>query len=225
MARGRFVSKSISVSKKFNDIPGKSGKLRRFPQLLYLMILPHADDYGRLQADPQTIKALCCPLFSETIVQIETSLRILHDVGLVQWYEVDGNKFLQINNFDEHQVGLHKRTSPKIPGPSGKFPEIPSEVNRSEVNNAVPGKPGNAKTDKKLHLDYVLLTEEQHEALGKAMGALAEEYIARLNDYVGSKGVKYNSHYHTILNWWRKDGKPGPQARKAYDPLRDSPRN
>ena len=29
------------------------------------------------------------------------------------------------------------------------------------------------------------------------------ELIERLNDGIGSKGYKYNSHYYTILNWDR----------------------
>lgn len=30
--------------------------------------------------------------------------------------------------------------------------------------------------------------------------------IERLNNYIGSTGKKYRSHYHTILNWFTKDG-------------------
>jgi len=26
-----------------------------------------------------------------------------------------------------------------------------------------------------------------------------------LDNYIGSKGKKYKSHYHTILNWYRRD--------------------
>jgi len=29
--------------------------------------------------------------------------------------------------------------------------------------------------------------------------------ITKLNNYIGSKGKKYKSHYHTILNWSRRD--------------------
>jgi hypothetical protein len=55
-------------------------------------------------------------------------------------------------------------------------------------------------------LEFVLLTEKEHLALIDIFGEITtNEYIQRLNDYIGSKGVKYKSHYHTILNWARKD--------------------
>jgi len=63
---------------------------------------------------------------------------------------------------------------------------------------------------KQQYLDFVLLTQEEHHKLVMQFGNLeTNERIARLNDYIGSKGVKYKSHYHTILSWARKDnGKP-----------------
>ena len=33
-----------------------------------------------------------------------------------------------------------------------------------------------------------------------------KDFIERLNNYIGSTGKRYKSHYHTILNWYRKDG-------------------
>ena len=35
--------------------------------------------------------------------------------------------------------------------------------------------------------------------------AQRKEYIDRVDNYVGSTGKKYKSHYHTILSWHRKD--------------------
>jgi len=58
---------------------------------------------------------------------------------------------------------------------------------------------------KARHLDFVFLTPDEYSKLKADLNGKAEEMIARLNDYIGSKGVKYKSHYHTILNWWRKD--------------------
>jgi len=61
-------------------------------------------------------------------------------------------------------------------------------------------------TPKTKYLDFVLLTQEEYDKLVAEFGVeSAQERIARLNDYIGSKGVKYKSHYHTILTWARKD--------------------
>jgi len=62
------------------------------------------------------------------------------------------------------------------------------------------------KKDK--YLDFVMLTKEQYNSLIEKFGqGKAVDYMERLNNYIGSKGNKYKSHYHTILNWERRDGK------------------
>lgn len=63
------------------------------------------------------------------------------------------------------------------------------------------------KEEKKIYLDFVYLTDEEYKNLLNRFGSEAEvaERIERLNNYIGSKGVKYASHYHTILSWSKKD--------------------
>ena len=55
----------------------------------------------------------------------------------------------------------------------------------------------------------VLLSQEERQKLQEKMGAKkTQEYIQKLECYLGSKGRKYKSHYFTILSWWHKDGSP-----------------
>ncbi|HDZ76661.1 MAG TPA: hypothetical protein ENH41_01085 [Candidatus Omnitrophica bacterium] len=72
--------------------------------------------------------------------------------------------------------------------------------------------------EKKEHfLDYVLLTSTEHQKLIKRFGkSYTEDYIERLNNYIGRIGVKTadkknKSHYHTILSWLRKDNITRPK--------------
>ena len=61
--------------------------------------------------------------------------------------------------------------------------------------------------DKDKYLDFVLLTKEEYEKLVDKFGkTIAESFIDKLNNGIGSKGYKYQSHYHTILNWVKRDG-------------------
>ena len=54
--------------------------------------------------------------------------------------------------------------------------------------------------------DFVLLTQDQYQKLcADFTQPGADDKIKNLNLYIGSKGDKYKSHYHTILNWARKD--------------------
>jgi predicted phage replisome organizer len=62
------------------------------------------------------------------------------------------------------------------------------------------------KPPKIKHLDFVLLTTAQYDSLIKRYGnSTTKDYIERVNNYVGSKGEKYVSHYHAILTWIKKD--------------------
>lgn len=59
-------------------------------------------------------------------------------------------------------------------------------------------------TEKKPFGDdgLVLLTPEEHAKLLVKLGERqTADFISRLENYLGSKGKKYKSHYHTILSW------------------------
>ena len=61
---------------------------------------------------------------------------------------------------------------------------------------------------KKRYLDYVLLKDEEYKKLIDLMGEpKLNNMIENLNNYLGSKGKKYKSHYHTIRNWYNRDKK------------------
>lgn len=65
--------------------------------------------------------------------------------------------------------------------------------------------------------EFVYLLPEEYEKLRTLMGNLTQEFIMRLDGYIGQIGPpkaakKYVSHYHTILNWYRKDKAEGKYA-------------
>lgn len=58
--------------------------------------------------------------------------------------------------------------------------------------------------------DNVKLSDgEQQKLIGKFGDAGALQRIENLSEYLASKGVKYSSHYATILSWDRKNGAEG----------------
>ena len=62
------------------------------------------------------------------------------------------------------------------------------------------------KEDKVRHLSFVFLLKEEYEKLIIRFGEEGtSERIYKLNNYIGSKGKKYKSHYHTILSWESKN--------------------
>ena len=135
MARARLISRSLSTSQRFAALHDEIPKLAEFAQVLYMLLITHSDDHGREAGDPFTVKHAVMPTSPRRISAIETALAAMHNVGLVVWYEVDGRKWLQIQDFDEHQSGLHKRTGshlPEPPGNSGMFPLKRTEQKRTE---------------------------------------------------------------------------------------------
>ncbi|UNL94038.1 hypothetical protein CPY53_11005 [Paenibacillus polymyxa] len=133
MAEKRMISKVISISEKVNELPDI------FDMLLFTWMIPHTDDFGRLAGSPAKVKALVVPMLDKLVSDVKESLHRLQSAGLIEWYEADGQKVVQVVNFEAHQQGLHKRTRSKFPDPpldfpgsSGNFPNIPLEENRRE---------------------------------------------------------------------------------------------
>lgn len=132
-----MISKSLSSSQRFAALYKRAGRLAEFCQTLYPLLIAHSDDFGRLQGDPFTVKLQCLPINRRPLADFQAALEAMHDVDLIQWYEAGGNIYVQVNKFDEHQSGLHKRTKSKFPEPprvSRKFREFPDQENGRERN-------------------------------------------------------------------------------------------
>jgi len=145
-----MVAKSLSTSQRYGQLHAIAGPLAEFCQALFPLLVAHSDDFGRLPGDVYTVKHLVMPATPRPDADVGLALQRLHEVQLIQWYQVNGRKYIQIEQFDVHQPGLHKRTASAIPEPlqssspgnSGKFPEIPgnsrsrarAELKRTEEN-------------------------------------------------------------------------------------------
>lgn len=103
-----MISRKIVGSVKWND-----PRLTDFDRLLWVLLTISADDFGRLEGEPVSIKLNCLPGLDHSVGDITDSLTRLHTVGLVINYEVDGNIFIQIEKWDCHQRfhGINKHPS------------------------------------------------------------------------------------------------------------------
>src|SRR5262245_40054888 len=148
MARGRMISKSLSTSEKFAALVDRAGPLAEFCQTLYTLLVPHTDDFGRLQGDAFTVKHVVHPSSSRTLQEFHAALQLLDDVELIQRYAVKKKLYVQVEHFDDHQQGLHKRTRSQFPAPprgngSGTLPDFPGnsglrEEKRREEKRSTP---------------------------------------------------------------------------------------
>jgi hypothetical protein len=58
---------------------------------------------------------------------------------------------------------------------------------------------------KNKYTEFVFLSDQEHQRLIERFGDKGtSQRIEQLNNYIGSKGRRYISHYHTILSWEHK---------------------
>ena len=124
MANRRMLSKSISTSKKVNsfllkEMESQGKEMQFLSLLLYSWLHPHADDFGRLDGDPYWIKLNILPGIADcgliTEKEITDCLIAMNKVNLIHYYSIEGKNYIQIIDFEKHQVGLGKRTESKFP--------------------------------------------------------------------------------------------------------------
>lgn len=139
MARGRMISKSWSTSRKRAALYREAGELAEFCLQLFPLIVTHSDDYGRFDGDAETVKLTCDPGSPRSFEEFEQGLIWFERVRLIQRFDADGKRWLQILKFDAHQPGLlSNRTKSKspIPPPLTEFPEnsVLTKPNLTEPN-------------------------------------------------------------------------------------------
>jgi len=108
MAKGRFVSKQITIDKKVNDLKDP------WSMLGFTWMIPHADCEGRLYGDPSVLKSIIFPRQNGNISveQVEKMACDWHNAGLIIYYEDDCDRYIQLLNFEKHQSGLRKDREP-----------------------------------------------------------------------------------------------------------------
>ena len=129
MARGRFISKTLGSSRKFEAL-GRVPKVGEFSQTLYVLLVANSDDFGRLPGDAFTAKFRIFPTSKRSTEDFDKAMNAMKQVGLIERYSVKGQEYAQVVYFEEHQVGLHKRTKsyfPEFPGISKQSQELPAQ--------------------------------------------------------------------------------------------------
>lgn len=135
MARGRMLLKTLSKGRRINGLVNT----HVMSYVLWSYMLPHLDDWGRMEADPYDIQSVCVPQVryfngKQGLQRIDECLRRIADANLILPYEVEGRRYLQWFDFEEQQEGLHRRTKPKIPEPPGNSGNARETAVNSSLN-------------------------------------------------------------------------------------------
>ena len=144
------------------------GELSPYTRLLFAGLWCMADREGRLEDRPKRIKVGALPYDD---VDIDALLQELHNTGMIQRYEVDGKRYIQITNFAKHQTPHAKESPSAIPAPTfpGKAREIPVQAREipgqaQEIPVQAQEIPGNAGEKIPLTLNPYTLTLNQEAA-------------------------------------------------------------
>lgn len=118
-----MISNSISTSSKIHQLYIACPKLAEFCRSLFVLLVTHADDWGRVPGDELTVKMKVDPITPRKLPDFVAALHLLHEVGLINWYQVDGRKVIEIIKFADHQ---DLKGHDKTPHRQSKLPACPS---------------------------------------------------------------------------------------------------
>lgn len=196
-----------------------------------------ADREGRLEDRPKRLKVEIFPYDDVDIEKSLKLLEKPKNSSLlsfIQRYDIEGQKYIQIINWHKHQKPHHTEADSKIPAFKNPPPIPPPyvlNINKqleymgpvheasAQLRNGelTVKQPLTAKEPNPIsllsHIIYgefqnIKLSEDEFKKLNEKFGnTKTKEFIERLSGYIASKGVRYKSHYATILNWERRDNK------------------
>lgn len=114
MPQGRIVLKSICQSRKLAELKTDGARL------LYTWLIPNVDINGCFSGDEEVIKGQIFTRLKKSTKSINGFLADLERVGLIVWYNTNGDKYLYIPDFVEKQPSLNKdrEGKPTIPLPT-----------------------------------------------------------------------------------------------------------
>lgn len=125
MARIRYIKHDFFLNESLSQI-------EPLARLLFIGLWTLADREGRLEDRPVRIRV---QVFPYDDLNVDNLLRQL-EAGFITRYEVDGKKYIQINNFSKHQRPHLRESKSSIPPVSrGKVVLSPEKVMSSPLGN------------------------------------------------------------------------------------------
>ena len=86
---------------------------------LFVGLIGHADDQGRMDADPRLVRSLIFPYDENvTVEDVERGLAALAEAGVIVRYEVDGDPYLALPAWNRYQR-IRGAEPSRVPPPPG----------------------------------------------------------------------------------------------------------
>jgi hypothetical protein len=166
----RILKEGIHTSKTIADLNDWGA------EVLFYRLIVACDDVGRFDGRTPVIRAKCYPLMLNDISDedVEGWLKKLVDVGLIRFYEVDGQRYLAMLKWANHQ--RLRNTRPKYPAPDfdnlgelcGNPPQLAADCG---LNPNPKSNPKKKSVDPALRARWDKLISLFAEAFKKATGS------------------------------------------------------
>ncbi|MDD5851856.1 MAG: hypothetical protein PUC87_06885, partial [Galactobacillus timonensis] len=92
----RILNSSICTSDSIDE-------LDFFQESFFYRLLVSVDDYGNFDARPKIIRAAVFPLKDVSLKDIETALDALEKQGMLQFYTVNGRRYIHLTGWTRFQ--------------------------------------------------------------------------------------------------------------------------
>lgn len=128
----RILKDSICTSSEVEQLSPEA-------EVFFYRLIISCDDFGRMDARPQILRAKLFPLKIDRIHDDEVSgwLKEAATAGLVNVYEVEGKPYLELTTWADHQQVRAKRS--KYPAPDNNNQQVKtSDINCNQVITNVP---------------------------------------------------------------------------------------
>lgn len=109
MARIRTIKPEFPQSESM-------GRVSRESRLCFILLFTLADDAGRLRGNSRMLSSLLYPYDDDAKKHIESWLSELHKEQCITRYEIEGDQYIQLNKWLQHQK-IDKPSQSKIPPP------------------------------------------------------------------------------------------------------------
>ena len=141
-----------------------------------------------------------------SIQQLRTSLKKLEKTNDITSKSTNKYRIITVVKYNDYQ-DTNKQNNKRV---TIKQQTSNKQVTTNNKDNKLNKENKVIKDTKKIipklkYLEFVLLTEDEHTKLKEKFNSRLDSQIENLNNYIGSTGKKYKSHYHTLLSWDRKN--------------------
>lgn len=114
MSGKRMVHDTLFSSENMSELPIDG-------RYLYIATIVHADDEGRMRADPKFLKLKAFPFDNHTVDKVRTLRNQLSTKGIITIYQVSGKEYLFHPNWEKWQTLRKDRKKPSdCPAPDNQ---------------------------------------------------------------------------------------------------------